>query len=105
MIQRIVTLNKHNDSLASALYNWNVLGKFYGYHRAEWTQDHKNLAKRKLRRLPKGDVPAFRHDDFIFTAPDGSRIAQSDNDILVEEDPAIGKVTCRWRYQKTATPL
>jgi hypothetical protein len=100
MIQHMNKLNKHDDSLVSALYDWNVLGKYYGYRRAEWTQDHKNLAKRKLGRLPNGDVQAFRRDDFIFTAPDGSRIAQGDSVILDEMDPAIGKVACRWRYQK-----
>eukprot|EP00978_Attheya_sp_CCMP212_P031217 scaffold117308_cov24-Attheya_sp.AAC.1 len=73
MIQHMHTINPGDDSLDSALYDWNVLGKYYGYHRAKWAQDHKNLAKHKLGRLPNNEVQAFRRDDFIFSAPDGAR--------------------------------
>jgi hypothetical protein len=100
MIQHMLTHNPGDDSLEAALYDWNILGKYYGYRRAEWAQDHKNLAKRKLGRLPNGDVQAFRRDDFTFTAPDGARIPQSDTTILAESDPNIGQIACRWRYQK-----
>eukprot|EP00978_Attheya_sp_CCMP212_P041525 scaffold239064_cov26-Attheya_sp.AAC.1 len=68
--------------------------------RAEWAQDHKNLAKKKLGRLINGELQAFRRDDFIFYGADGTRIAQSDKVILDENDPKIGRIDCQWRYQK-----
>jgi hypothetical protein len=101
MIQYMLKINPGDDTLDAALYDWNVLGKYYGYRRAEWAQDHKNLAKKRLGRLPvSGDVQAFRRDDFIFYGPDGTRIAQGDTVILDENDPNIGRIDCRWRYQK-----
>eukprot|EP00978_Attheya_sp_CCMP212_P006290 scaffold14246_cov46-Attheya_sp.AAC.1 len=59
MIQHMHTINPGDDTLDAALYDWNVLGKYYGFRRAEWAQDHKNLAKKKLGRLINGEVQAF----------------------------------------------
>eukprot|EP00978_Attheya_sp_CCMP212_P031312 scaffold117898_cov24-Attheya_sp.AAC.1 len=95
MIQHMQKINPGDDTLDSALYDWNVLGKYYGYRRAEWAQDHKNLAKKKLARLPQtGEVQAFRRDDFIFYGADGTCIAQGDKVILDENDPNISRIDC-----------
>ena len=32
-------MNKHLDSLESILYDWNVLGIFYGFYLSEWAQN------------------------------------------------------------------
>jgi hypothetical protein len=100
MIQHMHAINPGDDTIDSALFDWNILGKYYGYRRAEWAQDHKNVAKHKLGMLPNKEVQAFRRDDFIFSASDGARLAQGDSVLLDENDPAIGQVACRWRYQK-----
>eukprot|EP00978_Attheya_sp_CCMP212_P019762 scaffold55684_cov43-Attheya_sp.AAC.1 len=97
----MLAINPNDDSLDSALCNWNIMGHYYGYRKSEWVQDRTNLRKNALQRLPNGDVQAFRRDDYIFLGPDGgTRIPQGDGVILDEDDPAIGQVACRWQYQK-----
>eukprot|EP00978_Attheya_sp_CCMP212_P002430 scaffold4949_cov59-Attheya_sp.AAC.3 len=53
MIQHMQKINPGDDTLDSALYDWNVLSKYYGYRRAEWAQDHKNLAKKNWDVYPR----------------------------------------------------
>lgn len=99
MLHEMLKTNPHDDSLESALYDWNIMGHYYGYRKSEWVQDSKNLRKRILQRLPNGDVQAFRRDDFIFHGKDGIRIAQGDS-VTLEDTPDIHEIACRWRYQK-----
>ena len=89
----------HHDSREAALYDWNVLGIYYGFRLGEWAQNAST--KSMLLRSIDGSPIAFTFNDITFYGPNRKRLHQSWDTIL---DPtAVAEVQLRWTVQKNST--
>lgn len=86
----------HDDSLESALYDWNVLGIYYGFRLGEWAQ---NVSTKPMPlRSTDGSPIAFTFNDITFYGPNRTRLNQTWETTL---DPtAVAEVQLRWTVQK-----
>ena len=85
------------DSLESALYDWNVMGHYYGFRLSEWAQNDENKAKFPLPAID-GSPLAFTFDDFQFLSAKGRHLKQGFDHKLATKNAAVVEV--RWRFQK-----
>ena len=85
------------DSLEAALYDWNVIGHYYGFRLSEWAQNAENKAEFPLLAVD-GSPLAFTFDDFQFFSAKGRHLKQDFNHKLPAKNAAVVEV--RWRYQK-----
>ena len=92
-----IALRSDPDSLQAALFDWNVLGRVYGFRCSEWAQneeDRKNFPKLHIDGTPL----AFIFHDFTFKGRNELHLDQDFNRDLDPSDVASGE--CVWRYQK-----
>ena len=85
------------DSLEYALYDWNVLGRYYGFRLSEWAQNKENKKDFPLQAVD-GTPLAFIFQDFTFTGK-GNRTLQHNFNRTINKSK-VERVTVRWRYQK-----
>ena len=67
--------NAGQDSAHAAIYDWNILGRVYGYRYSEWAQNDEDC-KSFLKLNIDGTPITFIFKDFIFFSPNESHIDQ-----------------------------
>ena len=85
------------DSLEYALFDWNVLGRYYGFRLSEWAQNKENKKKFPLPAVD-GTPLAFVFQDFTFQGRQNRALHQPFNKQLSASQ--IENVKVKWRYQK-----
>ena len=86
----------HDDSLETALYDWNVLGIYYGFRLGEWAQNASTKSM-PLRSID-GSPIAFTFNDITFYGPNRKRLHQTWDTII--DTTAVAEVQLRWTVQK-----
>jgi len=85
------------DSLEYALFDWNVLGRYYGFRLSEWAQNKENCKNFPLQAVD-GTPLAFIFQDFTFATKGRKTLQQNFSKKLSKAK--VETVTVRWRYQK-----
>ena len=86
----------HDDSLETALYDWNVLGIYYGFRLGEWAQNASTKSI-PLRSIDSSPI-AFTFNDITFYGPNRKRLHQTWDTII--DTTAVAEVQLRWTVQK-----
>ena len=89
--------DKNEDSLESALHNWNILGNFYGFRISEWAQNEENKYDFPLLAIDD-TLLAFTFEDFKFAGKGRRRMRKNFTTTLRNGNVKTNEV--RRNYQK-----